>query len=326
MFKLRLRRALASSAALALVAFGAVFVSAATASAVSGSTIAQDARAQLGNGPCGAGGYYAHGTAQTSSCANGGEAHEWCADFAGWVWQQAGVTDFSTDLTYDGNHTIDNGASSFYNYGQKHGTVSMTPAVGDVVVYNYGTGGNPPNWASHAAIVVQVNSNGTVDTVGGNSGGGQGAVQTDNNEPRTGTTSWGDTISGYIAPVGGSGGGSTTNIDQWTPGNTCSNAGFQFCLWYAQGQGTGGAGWGGRGSVGTISGTFTIGGSSQAGYGQAVRNNAASMTNVTSNCNVTVWVSPNYTGDFNWLHPDKAGNLTSNLRNNEASISANNCT
>jgi hypothetical protein len=127
-------------------------------------------------------------------------------------------------------------------------------------------------------------------------------------------------------PSCGGGGGSTTNIDQWTPGSTCSNAGFQFCLWYAQGQGTGGAGWGGRGSVGTISGTFTIGGSSQAGYGQSVRNNAASMTNVTSNCNVTVWVSPNYTGDFNWLHPDKAGNLTSNLRNNEASISANNCT
>jgi Peptidase inhibitor family I36 len=120
--------------------------------------------------------------------------------------------------------------------------------------------------------------------------------------------------------------GGTTKIDSWVPGSTCSSAGHQFCLWYAQGKGTGGAGWGSSGSVGTISGTFTIGGSSQAGYGQAVRNNAASMTNATSNCNVTVWVSPNYTGAFNWLSPDHGGNLTANLRNNEASISANNCT
>ena len=117
----------------------------------------------------------------------------------------------------------------------------------------------------------------------------------------------------------------STNIDSWKPGSTCSSAGHQFCLWYAPGQGTGGAGWGSSGSVSTISGTFTIGGSSAAGYGQAVRNNAGSMTNATTNCNVTTWYSPGYTGAFNWLSPDEAGNLTSALHNNEASISANNC-
>ena len=120
-------------------------------------------------------------------------------------------------------------------------------------------------------------------------------------------------------------GSSSTNIDSWKPGSTCSSAGHQFCLWYAQGDGTGGAGWGSSGSVGTISGTFTIGGSGAAGYGQAVRNNAGSMTNATSNCNVTTWYSPNYTGPYNWLSPDEAGNLTSGLHNNEASISANTC-
>jgi hypothetical protein len=122
------------------------------------------------------------------------------------------------------------------------------------------------------------------------------------------------------------GGGGSTNIDSWVPGSTCHNAGHAFCLWYGQGKGTGGAGWGSSGSVSTISGTFTIGGSGQAGYGQPVRNDAGSMTNATSNCNVTTWVSPNYTGAFNWLSPNHGGNLTSNLRNNEASISENNCT
>jgi hypothetical protein len=120
-------------------------------------------------------------------------------------------------------------------------------------------------------------------------------------------------------------GSSSTNIDSWKPGSTCSSAGHQFCLWYGQGDGTGGAGWGSSGDVGTITGTFTIGGSGAAGYGQAVRNNAASMTDATSNCNVTTWYSPNSTGPFNWLKPDEAGNLTSGLRNNEASISANSC-
>jgi hypothetical protein len=67
------------------------------------------------------------------------------------------------------------------------------------------------------------------------------------------------------------------------------------------------------------------------GYGQAVRNNAASMENGTPNCNVTTWVYPNYVGDFNWLSPGEGGNLSPNandpqqLRNNEASIDLNTC-
>ena len=159
--------------------------------------------------------------------------------------------------------------------------------------------------------------------MGGNESGNEvqpnGAIST-----AIGNTQFGQPLSGFVAPVTG-GGGSGSNINSWVPGSTCSAAGHQFCLWYAQGKGTG-CRLGGSGSIGTITGTFTIGGSGAAGYGQAVRNNAASMTDATTNCNVTVWVSPNYTGDYNWLSHQEGGNLTSNLRNNEASISANNCT
>jgi hypothetical protein len=173
---------------------------------VTGSNIADIAEGQLGAGPCGWSpydGYLATGTHQTNSCAdpgnpNDGESQEWCADFAGWVWQQAGISDLSTAETYSGNYDLDNGSASFYDYGEKHGTVSMTPAVGDAVVYNFGTNGNAQNWASHVAIVVAVHADGTVDTVAGNSGDSVGA---DDDEPATGTTSWGDQISGYIAPV-----------------------------------------------------------------------------------------------------------------------------
>ncbi|RKS68072.1 hypothetical protein BZB76_6315 [Actinomadura pelletieri DSM 43383] len=66
-----------------------------------------------------------------------------------------------------------------------------------------------------------------------------------------------------------------------------------------------------------------------AGHNQPVRNNAASMGNSTTNCNVTTWVYPNWGGNFNWLHKRKWGNLTEGsvlLRNNEASIGANTCT
>ena len=264
--------------------------------AVSGSAIASLAKANVGKGPCSTNSL---GGAGFETSCNG---EEWCADFAKWVWANSGVD--VTGLTA--------AAGSFPEYG----SLQSTPAVGDAAVFGY----NGDGYADHVVIVTQVNSNGTFDDVGGNE---NNAVQADGPiSSSIGNTQFGLVLSGFVAPDSNS---ASTKINAWVPGSTCSSAGHQFCLWYAQGKGTGGAGWGSSGSVGTISGTFTIGGSGAAGYGQAVRNNAASMTNATTNCNVTTWYSPNYTGAFNWLSPDEGGNLTSNLRNNEASISANNC-
>ncbi len=130
-------------------------------------------------------------------------------------------------------------------------------------------------------------------------------------------------VVGLAAPANAATG---SNIDQWTPTSTCLNSPYLYCLWFGQGNGTGGAGWGSTAmDTSTISGTFFIGCPGKSGCGQSVRNNAASMSNGTINCNVTTWVSPRSGGDWNWLDPSWGGNLTSSLRNNEASISANNC-
>ncbi|MFI6843587.1 hypothetical protein OG535_12360 [Kitasatospora sp. NBC_00085] len=55
-----------------------------------------------------------------------------------------------------------------------------------------------------------------------------------------------------------------------------------------------------------------------AGYGQKVRNNAASVENA-SNSTIGVWVYPWFYGDANYVPAGRGGSLTSNLRNNEAS-------
>jgi len=74
---------------------------------------------------------------------------------------------------------------------------------------------------------------------------------------------------------------------------------------------------------------FSNGGTGTQGAGQVVGNNAASMGNHTSNCNLTVWVGVGMTGTYsqeNWLKPGHAGNLTPTLRNHDRSINVNNCT
>jgi hypothetical protein len=115
-----------------------------------------------------------------------------------------------------------------------------------------------------------------------------------------------------------------TNIDSSTAATGVAdceadtNDADYYCLWYGQNY-TGGV-WGSTSFVvDPITGSFTDGDG-------AVRNNAASMANPTVGCNLTTWVSPDYEGDFNWLDPLNAGNLTSgtvDLRNNEAMISLN---
>jgi len=138
-----------------------------------------------------------------SSCTgNGGSPEYWCADFALWVWSNAGVSNVSG---------LDAAAGSFYVYGQNNGTLSNTPAVGDAVVFDYQGGGV----ADHVAIVTQVNSDGTIETVSGDWNGDNGSEATFSstsqvvlNSPAYASTVgstpgiMGMTISGFISPVG----------------------------------------------------------------------------------------------------------------------------
>jgi len=98
-----------------------------------------------------------------SSChGNGGEPEYWCADFARWVWANAGGGVDTAGL--------DAAAGSFYTYGERHHTLHTTPALGDAVVFDYQGNGV----ADHVAIVTKVDANGDIETVSGDWGGDNG--------------------------------------------------------------------------------------------------------------------------------------------------------
>ncbi len=175
-----------------------------TAAALTGQSIATLALANVGEGACSANSE--GGTAFDSSCTgNGGQPEYWCADFARWVWAAAGASNTS-ELTA--------AAGSFYVFGQNHGTLHSTPAVGDAVVFDYQGGGV----ADHVALVTQANSNGTIETVSGDWDGQSGSEayfsSTSHvvlNAPAypdgqgTSPGIMGMTISGYISAIGVSG-------------------------------------------------------------------------------------------------------------------------
>jgi hypothetical protein len=104
-----------------------------------------------------------HGCGTDPAFNIGDRSELWCADFAKWVWLQAGVTSFSTALTP--------AAASFFTWGQDHHeglrTDATNPRVGDAVVF-YPTG-TPPNgrYADHVGIITAVNPDGSIDIVNG---------------------------------------------------------------------------------------------------------------------------------------------------------------
>ncbi|MDK9498617.1 peptidase inhibitor family I36 protein [Streptomyces katrae] len=105
---------------------------------------------------------------------------------------------------------------------------------------------------------------------------------------------------------------SDVRIDQWRADSRCDNdSPYFFCLWYSPNRQ--GGFWGSsKVAVPTLSGNFSD--------GHAIRNNAASADNGAGTCDVRIWVYPNYVGDSNVLSGFYGGNLTPNLRNNEASM------
>lgn len=88
------------------------------------------------------------------ACSGGGNAEEWCADFAAWVWRKAGV-----QFTYGYDPGDINGAAaSFYEWAVANGrwhpaTPTYVAAPGDIAVYGLSLGTKPR--AAHVAIVVR---------------------------------------------------------------------------------------------------------------------------------------------------------------------------
>lgn len=96
--------------------------------------------------------FSANWDAGTAGCPSDETAEEWCADFAAWAWQKAGV-----QFTYGyGPGEINGGAVSFYKLGVANGgwhpaTSGYVAAPGDVAVYGLSLGADPS--AVHVAIV-----------------------------------------------------------------------------------------------------------------------------------------------------------------------------
>ncbi len=98
--------------------------------------------------------YSAYWGAGTPDCPGGELDEEWCADFAAWAWQLAGV-----HVSYGyGPGQINGGAVSFYEWGVANGewhpaTSGYRAAPGDVAVYGLSLGADPS--AAHVAIVTR---------------------------------------------------------------------------------------------------------------------------------------------------------------------------
>jgi hypothetical protein len=96
--------------------------------------------------------YSAYWQSGSLDCPDGLRSEEWCADFAAWVWQQAGAEVIYQYLNGD----LNSSAASFYEWGVQHGTwhpvgSGYVPRPGDVAVY----GLDPATLvAAHVAVVV----------------------------------------------------------------------------------------------------------------------------------------------------------------------------
>ena len=134
-----------------------------------------------------------------SSCnGNRGQPEYWCADFAKWVWAQAGTINTGV---------LTPAAGSFGIYGRVR---RRNPKVGDAVLFNYD---KKNHYADHVAIVARVNPDGTIVTISGDVRGMNGRSEAVfartsgvyRDGPFTSRpglpTPIGYPISGYVSPV-----------------------------------------------------------------------------------------------------------------------------
>lgn len=118
--------------------------------AASGSQIVKVAESQLGQGEHPPG----------SECTIYGPCEEWCALFAAWVWQHAGVPLAGSTAVYGYSGTL-------YTWTKEHhGKVlpaTARPSPGDAVFY-----GSGPSASAHVGIVQRVYPDGRITTIEGN--------------------------------------------------------------------------------------------------------------------------------------------------------------
>ena len=145
--------------------------------------------------------YSAYWNAGTAGCPSGEQSEEWCADFAAWAWQQAGVS-----FTYGyGPGEINGSAASFYEWGVANGewhsaASGYVASPGDVAVYGLSLGADPS--AVHVAIVTNdAAGQPGPDVVNGDGDRtGFSAVETGTDQATADTSSGDSALAGYVSP------------------------------------------------------------------------------------------------------------------------------
>ncbi|HWD54313.1 MAG TPA: hypothetical protein VG346_04285 [Acidimicrobiales bacterium] len=142
-----------------------------------------------------------HWNAGTDICPSGGKSEEWCADFAAWTWQLAGVP-----FTYGyGPDQINGGAVSFYEWGVANGewhpaSSGYVASPGDVAVYGLSLGAVPS--AVHVAIVTaDAPGQPGPDVVNGDGDRtGFSVVETGTDQEVADAGQGNSTLAGYVSP------------------------------------------------------------------------------------------------------------------------------
>ena len=145
--------------------------------------------------------FSAYWDAGTAGCPSGETAEEWCADFAAWAWQEAGVP-----FNYGYSPGDINGAAvSFYEWGVANGewhqaTSGYVASPGDVAVYGLSLGLDPS--AVHVAIVTNdLYGQPGPDVVNGDGDGtGFSVVETGTDQAMADAGNGDSMLAGYVSP------------------------------------------------------------------------------------------------------------------------------
>ncbi len=145
--------------------------------------------------------FSAYWNAGTADCPNGETAEEWCADFAAWAWQQAGI-----QVSYGYSAAEINGAAvSFYEWGVANGLwhsarSGYVAQPGDVAVYGLSLGADPS--AVHVAIVTSdKRGQRGPDVVNGDGDRtGFSVVETGTDQVHADAGRGDSTLAGYVSP------------------------------------------------------------------------------------------------------------------------------
>lgn len=144
--------------------------------------------------------FSAYWNAGTDDCGNDNLDEEWCADFAAWVWKQAGAeVSYALAPGY-----LNSQSASFYVWGIDHHTwhpvnSHYRPQPGDVAVYglNYSS-----VTADHVAVVTAATShNDAPDVINGDGDRtGYSVVEVGHDQMFADVHGKGGRISGYVSP------------------------------------------------------------------------------------------------------------------------------